>query len=99
MDVKKVKENSYLVYQYVKEHEAENITHEDIAKATGLSPRQVTGIITMTFCRNRDEDKNEIPLMERVPGEATVDEKGKAKVIKYIKLTEAGRAITVEEID
>lgn len=99
MDVKKVKENSYLVYQYVKEHESENITHEDIADATGLSPRQVTGIITMTFCRNRDEDKNEIPLMERIPGEVTVDKNGKPKVPKYIKLTDAGRAITVEEIE
>ena len=99
MEVKKVKENSYLVYQYVKEHENENITHDDIAAATGLSSRQVTGIITMTFCKNRDEDKNELPLMERVPGEVKIDKNGKPKIPNYIKLTEAGRAITVEEIE
>ena len=95
----KLKENSRLVYDFVKAHENENITFEDIAKATGLTGRQVTGIITMAFCRHRDEDKNEVPLMERVPGEAVIDSSGKAKVPKYIKLTEAGRAITVEDED
>ena len=93
----KLKENSLAVYNYVKEHEKENITFEDIAKATGLTGRQVTGIITMAFCRHRDADKNEVPLMERVPGEVVMDSAGKPKVPKYIKLTEAGRAITVEE--
>lgn len=95
----KMKENSKLVYEFVKEHEAENITAKDIAEATGLSSRQVNGIITMAFQRHKDEDKNEVPLMKRVPGEATTDEKGKAVIPKYIKLTDEGRAITVEDAE
>lgn len=92
----KLKENSLLVYNYVKEHEAENITANMIAEELGLSSRQVNGIITMAFQRHKDEEKNEVPLMQRVPGEVTVDEKGKPIVPKYIKLTDAGRNITVE---
>lgn len=93
----KLKENSRLVYDYVLEHEAENITANDIAEATGLTSRQVNGIITMAFQRHKDEEKNEVPLMERVPGEATTDEKGKAIVPKYIHLTEEGRNIEIED--
>ena len=98
----KLKENNRLVYEYVRDHEDENITHLDIAEATGLTSRQVTGIITMTFCRHKEEidgEKVQVPLMERVPGEAVVDDAGKAKVIKYIKLTDAGRNIEIEEAE
>lgn len=95
----KLKENSLLVYDFVKEHENENITADDIAEATGLTSRQVNGIITMAFCRHKNEDKVEEPLMERVPGEVVVDSAGKPKVPKYIKLTEVGRNITVEEAE
>lgn len=99
MDTKKVKHNAYLVYEYVKEHEDENITYEDIADATELSPKQVTGILTMTFVRNKDEDKNVVPLMERIPGDVVVDAAGKPKIPKYIRLTDVGRSITVEEVE
>jgi hypothetical protein len=95
----KMKENSKIVYEFVKAHEAEDITAKDIADATGLSSRQVNGIITMAFQRHKDEDKNEVPLMERVPGEPTTDEKGKAVIPKYIHLTDEGRAITVEDAE
>ena len=54
----KMKENSKVVYEFVKAHEAEDITANDIAEATGLSSRQVNGIITMAFQRHKDEDKN-----------------------------------------
>lgn len=95
----KVKENSKLVYDYVKEHEAENITANDIAAAIGLTAKQVNGIITMAFQRHKEEvdgEKVEIPLMERVPGEPVLDEAGKAKAVKYIKLTDAGKNIEIE---
>lgn len=85
-----------MVYDFVKAHENENITFEDIANATGLTGRQVTGIVTMAFCRHRDEDKNEVPLMQRVPAEIELED-GTHKTVKFIKLTEAGREITVEE--
>ena len=47
----KLKENSRIVYDFVKAHEDENITAKDIAEATGLNSRQVNGIITMAFQR------------------------------------------------
>lgn len=95
----KLKENSKLVYEFVKAHEDENITANDIAEATGLSSKQVNGIVTMAFQRHKDENKNEVPLMERIPGEPTTDEKGKAIIPKYIHLTDEGRAITVEDAE
>jgi len=94
----KLKENSKLVYDFVKAHEKENITANDIAEATGLSSRQVNGIITMAFQRHKDEDKNEVPLMERIPAEIELED-GSHKQIKLIRLTDEGRAITVEDAE
>ena len=91
----KLKENSLTVYNYVKAHEDENITAKDIAKATGLTDRQVNGIITMAFQRHKDEDKNEVPLMERVVAEVE-EADGTHNKVKLIKLTDEGRAIEVE---
>lgn len=91
----KLKENSLTVYNYVKEHEDENITANDIAEATGLTSRQVNGIITMAFQRHKDEEKNEVPLMERVVAEVE-EADGTHSKVKLIKLTDEGRNITVE---
>ncbi len=91
----KLKENSLTVYNYVKEHEDENITANDIAEATGLTSRQVNGIITMAFQRHKDEEKNEVPLMERVVAEVE-EADGTHSKVKLIKLTNEGRNITVE---
>ena len=95
----RLKENSRIVYDFVKAHENEDITANDIAEATGLSSRQVNGISTMAFQRHKDEDKNEVPLMVRVPGDPTTDDKGKAVIPKYIKLTDEGRSIEVEDAE
>lgn len=98
----KMKVNSYNVYNYVKEHEDENITAKDIAAALGLDPRQVNGIITAAFQRHREEQGEEkvvIPLMERIEGEIeteTEDGKIKHETVKFIKLTDAGRAFEAE---
>ena len=94
----KLKENSRIVYDYVKAHEDENITANDIAEATGLTSRQVNGIITMAFQRHKDEDKNEVPLMERVVAEVE-EADGTHSKVKLIKLTAEGRAITVEDAE
>ena len=91
----KLKENSLTVYNFVKEHEDENITANDIAEATGLTSRQVNGIITMAFQRHKDEEKNEVPLMERVVAEVE-EADGTHSKVKLIKLTDEGRNITVE---
>lgn len=98
----KIKENSYNVYQFVKEHEDENVTAKDIAAALGLDSRQVNGIITAAFQRHREEVGDEkviVPLMERVEGELEIEtEDGKVKheTVKFIKLTAAGRAFECE---
>lgn len=60
-------ENSKKVYAFVKEHDGEDFTAQDIADATGLSVKSVNGIVTSAFQRYKDADKNEIPLMVRVP--------------------------------
>lgn len=98
----KLKENSYNVYNYVAQHEDENITAKDIAAALNLDPRQINGIITAAFQRHREDVDGEkviIPLMERVEGEIeteTEDGKVKHETVKFIKLTEAGKAFEAE---
>ena len=95
----KLKENSLMVYEYVLENEEKNITAKDIAEATGLTDKQVNGIVTMAFQRHKEEidgEKVEVPLMERVPVEVELKD-GTHKKIKYIKLTEKGRNIEIEE--
>ena len=77
-----LKENSKLVFNFVKAHEGENITAADIAEGTGLEVRQVNGIVTSAFQRKG--------LMERVEAEIELADKTHKKV-KFVKLTEAGK--------
>lgn len=78
-----LKPNSRLVYDYVKEHEGENMTAADIAAATGLEVRSVNGIVTSAFQKKG--------LMERVPAEVELED-GSHKAVKFIKLTDAGKS-------
>lgn len=97
-----MKINSYNVFTYVRDHEDENITAKDIASALSLDPKQVNGIITAAFQRHREEIDGEkviVPLMQRVEGEleiTTEDGKVKHEQVKFIKLTDAGRAFEAE---
>ena len=77
-----LKENSRNIFDYVKAHEAEDITAQDIADALGIGVRSVNGSVTSAFCRKG--------LMERVEAERETED-GHVKV-KFIKLTDAGRA-------
>lgn len=99
----KMKENSVRIFEYVKAHEDENITAKDIAAALDIDDvRKVNGSITAAFARHREEIDGEkviVPLMERVDGELEIEtEDGKVKheSVKFIKLTDAGRAFTCE---
>lgn len=87
-----LKDNSKVVYEFVKAHDGQDFTAQDIAEATGLSVRSVNGIVTSAFQRHKDKDKNEVPLMVRVPAEIEDPETGLHKAIKFIQLTDAGRA-------
>lgn len=84
-------ENSKLVYKFVKQHDGEDLTAADIAEATGLTIRSINGIVTSAFQRHKDADKNEVPLMIRVPAEIEDPNTGLHKPVKFIQLTDAGR--------
>lgn len=86
-----MKQNSIDVFNYVKENAGQNLTANDIAEGLGLSPRSVNAIITSVFVRHKDEDKNFVPLMERVPAEIFDEASGFHKAVKFIKLTEDGK--------
>lgn len=85
-----LKENSKNIFNYVKEHEDENITAQDIADALGLGVKQVNGSITSAFQRKK--------LMERVEAERTLEDGTHAKV-KFIKLTDLGRVFDPESAE
>ncbi len=91
-----MKENTKIVFNYIKEHESENITAPDIAEATGLPIKSVNGIITAALCRAGKD------YAVRVPGSIEVtDENGNVmpKAVKFIQLTDKGRESTVESIE
>lgn len=101
--MKKIKQDSANVFEFVKAHEDENVTAKDIAAALGFEDvRKANGIITAAFCRHREEVDGEkviVPLMERVDGELEIElEDGKLKheSVKFIKLTDAGREFEYE---
>ena len=77
----KLSENSRKVFDYVKGINNADVTAEDIANATGLSTRQVNGIVTSAFWKKG--------LMERVPAEIQLED-GTHKGVKFIKLTSLG---------
>lgn len=85
-----MKENSVKVLKFVKEHEAENITANDIAEGTGLEARSVNGIVTSAFQKKG--------LMERVEAEIEIED-GKHKTVKFIRLTDDGRALDLDSIE
>ena len=86
-----LKENARKVFDFVKAHDGEDFTANDIAAATGLETRSVNGIITSAFQRHRDAEKNIVPLMERVPAEIRDPETGLHKPVKFIQLTAESR--------
>lgn len=92
-----LKENSRTVFDFVKAHDGEDFTAQDIADATGLSVRAVNGIVTSAFQRHKDKDKNEVPLMVRIPAEIEDPTTGLHKAIKFIQLTDAGREFDPDE--
>ena len=85
-----LKENSKIVFNYVKENGDSNITAADIAEATGLEVRSVNGSVTSAFQRKG--------LMERVPAEIELED-GSHKAVKFIKLTEEGKVFDPEAKD
>ena len=75
-------EKSRVIYDYVKEHDGQQFTAQDIADATGVPIKSVNGVVTMSFQKKG--------LMERIPAEIEVED-GKHKSVKFIQLTDKGR--------
>ena len=94
-----LKENSKTVFYFVKEHDGEDFTAQDIADALGMKVRSVNGIITSAFQRHKNAAKEEIPLMVRVPAEVIDPETGLHKPVKFIQLTDEGREFDPEAED
>ncbi len=83
-----VSEKSKVVLDYLKSIGDQNVTAADIAEAVGMERKSVDGIVTAGLIRNKN-------LAERIPAQIEVtDEEGntKYKDVKFIKLTDAGRA-------
>lgn len=80
--------NSKLVLEYVKANDGKNFTAQDIADATGLSVKQVNGIVTSAFQKVYKSGKG--GYMERVPAEVELSD-GTHKTVKLIRFTEKGK--------
>lgn len=75
-----ISENSIIVLEYMKDHDGEDILSSEIAEELSLPPKTVTGVIN-AYVRKK--------MMFREEHE--VEENGKTKVIKFIRLTDLGR--------
>lgn len=80
---KSVSEKSLIVLNYLKEHNGENMTAQDIADALGMEKKSVDGIVTSGLQRKG--------YAERIPAEIE-NEDGTHRPIKLIQATEAGLA-------
>lgn len=72
-----LKDNSLIIFNYVREHDGEDFTAQDISAATGIGVKSVNGCLT-AMARHHD-------LIYR---EEVAVTGGK---VKYIRLTEAGK--------
>ena len=85
--MKAISEKSLVVLNYLKEIGDANVTAADIAEALGWEKKSVDGVVTSGLQRKS--------LTERIPAQIeVVDEEGntKFKDVKFIALTEAGKA-------
>ena len=73
-----LKENSRIVYDWVVAHDGEDFTAKDIAAATGLTDKQVNGIVTSAFQRKGLMAREEVAIT--------------GGTVKYVRLTDEGRA-------
>lgn len=85
-----MKQASIDVLNFVKQHDGEQMTAQDIADSLGVSVKSVNAIVTASFQRHKDADKNIVPLMQRVPAEIELSD-GTHKAVKFIELTDEGR--------
>lgn len=96
-----LKENSRKIYDYVKANDGADFTAADIAEAIGLPVKSVNGSITAAFQRHTevvDGEKVTVPLMVREEAEVALEDGSHAKV-KFIRLTDAGKAFDPDKCE
>ena len=76
-----MKQNTKMVFNYLKEHNGEDLTAKDVAEALGLTTRSVDGIFTSAIQRKK--------LGVRTPAEIELED-GTHKAVKFLQLTPAG---------
>lgn len=74
--------NSKRVFEYLKEHYGEKITHQQIVADLGVGSSTVSGSVN-GLCKKAMAQRTE---------ETSMDENGKTITVKYISLTDAGLA-------
>lgn len=77
----KISENSCKVIAYLKQHNGEQMTSQDVADALGLEKRSVDGIFTAAIQRKG--------FGIRTPAEIEMPD-GSHKSVKFLSLTPAG---------
>lgn len=75
-------ENAKRIWEYLQEHEDENVTSADIAAALEMNRRSVEGTLTRAFQYHG--------YIERIPSVIFLED-GTAKNIKFIKITDEGK--------
>ena len=83
MAKKAVSEKSLIVLNYLKEHQGENMTAQDIADALDMPKKSVDGIVTSGLQRKG--------YAERIPAEIELED-GSHKEVKFIQATAEGLA-------
>lgn len=79
-----MKENTRKVFDYLKEHDGEDLTAANVAEILGLEKRQVDGIFTSALQRKG--------LGVREPAEIELPD-GSHQKVKYLRLTDEGLAL------
>ena len=83
-----MKDNTKRILVFLQENAGEDMTHNDVAEALDLGPRQVIGSFN-SFVKKAWGYREE----------AVVDVDGAKKTIKFLKLTDDGLAVNVAELE
>lgn len=76
-----MKENTKAIFMYLKEHNGEQITAQEIAEALGLSVKSVVGSVNSFVKKQWAVRSDEVKV------------EGMDKPVKFISLTETGLAV------
>ena len=84
-----MKENTKKVFEYLKSVK-DNVTAADVAEALGLEKKSVDGIFTSAIQKKG--------YGVRIPAEVELDD-GSHRPVKFLKLTDAGMLLDLEQAD